>query len=127
MGRKRRYKAEEVAQAIIESDGILAAAARKLGCARKTVYSYIENYATVNDAYQEASETVLDLAESKLIDAVESGQLPAIMFVLKTKGKHRGYVERQEVTGADGDRLKIEYVNDWRNSTPLPPSGASES
>ena len=112
MGRKRRYKADEVAQAIIDSDGILAAAARKLGCARKTVYSYIEKYAKVKEAYEEASETVLDLAEGKLIDAVEQGQLPAIMFVLKTKGKHRGYVERQEVTGAGGDTIKVTLMGD---------------
>ena len=29
------------------------------------------------------------------------------MFYLKTKGKHRGYVERNETTGKDGGPLSI--------------------
>ena len=29
----------------------------------------------------------------------------AIIFFLKTRAKNRGYVERQEITGKDGDNL----------------------
>ena len=28
-----------------------------------------------------------------------------MIFFLKTKAKHRGYIERQEITGKDGDNL----------------------
>jgi len=30
-------------------------------------------------------------------------------MVLKTLGKHRGYVERQEVTGADGGAVIVKW------------------
>jgi hypothetical protein len=43
-----------------------------------------------------------------------NGEPWAVAMVLKTIGKSRGYVERQEVTGADGGKVQIEYVNDWR-------------
>lgn len=114
MGRKEKYSAQDVIDAIRESNGIQAAAARRLGCTRKTVASYIDKYATIRDAYEEARDTVVDIAEDKLIESVKKGNLSAIMFLLKTVGKGRGYTERQEVTGADGQPQKviIEYVND---------------
>jgi hypothetical protein len=36
---------------------------------------------------------------------MKDGNMTAIIFYLKTQGKSRGYVERQEVTGADGKKL----------------------
>jgi hypothetical protein len=34
------------------------------------------------------------------------------MFFLKTRGKKRGYVERTEITGGDGERLfSVEIVD----------------
>jgi hypothetical protein len=39
------------------------------------------------------------------MEAVEAGEIAAIIFRLKTKGKKRGYVERQELTGADNQPI----------------------
>jgi len=38
-------------------------------------------------------------------------------YYLKTKGKYRGYVERQEITGADGmpNKIEIEIVNKFED------------
>ena len=109
-----KFTADEMAQAIISADGILAKAARDLKCTRQTVHNYVNKYATVRQAYEEANDKFIDEAEEQLQRHVKRGSLPAIMFVLKTKGKHRGYVERQEVSGPDGDKLQVlvEYVND---------------
>ena len=40
-------------------------------------------------------------------DCVLEGEAWAIAFALKTLGKKRGYVERIEQTGADGERLAV--------------------
>jgi hypothetical protein len=41
----------------------------------------------------------------KLLNAIREGKTAELLFYLKTKGKKRGYVERQEITGIDGQQL----------------------
>ncbi len=49
--------------------------------------------------------SVEETSPLKLMEAVENGEIAAIIFRLKTKGKKRGYVERQELTGADNQPI----------------------
>lgn len=112
MSRVNGHTLEEVIEAIQESHGLLALAARRLGVSRNTVYRYVKEYATVRQAIDEAREANLDFAESKLMQAVNNGSIPAIMFLLKTVGRNRGYVERQEVTTPDDKPLTIRVIYD---------------
>jgi len=96
MSRPNGHKAAEVAAAIRKNNGMLAAAARELGVSRQTVYNYIEKYVTVREARDEARDSLLDMTEGKLFAAIQGGNVTAIMFALKTIGKERGYVERQQ-------------------------------
>jgi Flp pilus assembly protein CpaB len=57
---------------------------------------------------------MLDNAESILYKKVLEGSTPELLFFLKTQGKRRGYVERSEVTGADGDAIPVAFV-DYRH------------
>lgn len=106
----QRYSADEVITAIEKASGIIKNAAKLLGCSRQTVYNYINNYATVKQAYDDANENMVDYVESKLIEQISVGNTTAIIFYLKTKGKHRGYTERTEHTGADGGAMEFKLV-----------------
>jgi molybdenum-dependent DNA-binding transcriptional regulator ModE len=102
------YTAKQIIQALEETKGMKTLAAKKLGCSYNTVQRYINEYPTVKEAYEQAHNTMGDAVELKLYDKAMSGDTTAMIFMLKTKFKSRGYVERQEVTGQDGSALKIE-------------------
>ena len=112
---RRRYKPSLIIEAIVEAHGLLSDAARALGCSRKTLYSYMDEFPEVREAYEDANEKTKDFAESKLFDAISKGNITAIIFYLKTKAKDRGYIERQELTGAEGADLSIDIK--WADRT----------
>ena len=96
MGNRNRYKVARVIEAIQRARGIKAVTAKILGCSRQTVDNYIERYATVRSAYEEQRETLIDVAEGKLIKKLDEDEWAAIKFVLMTLGKGRGYTQRIE-------------------------------
>ena len=75
-GRGRRpelFTKDQVAEAITEAGGFITTAAERLGCARSTVYDYVERYAELGAVVHEAREASIDLAESKLMEAIKDG------------------------------------------------------
>lgn len=86
-----KYTAQQVADAIRKANGIYAAAARLLRCDRRTVAAYVERYATVRQAAEEANATLLDIAEGHLVTDVQKGKFEQIKYYLNAKGKARGY------------------------------------
>ena len=106
-----KYTAQQMIEVIQDAKGILTVAARKLGCSRNTLYRYMQKYATVQDAYDEANESNIDFVETKLMEQINKGNITAIIFFLKTKAKHRGYVERQEFSGPEGKPIETIRIN----------------
>ena len=106
------YTSNQISEAIREKHGNISAAARYLGCSRNTIARYIERYPTLKSVYEEERETLIDFAENQLFQQVKEGNITAIIFTLKTIGKSRGYVERQEVTGKDGGVIVINMTGD---------------
>ena len=74
---------------------------------RDAIYKRKEANPLIAAAFREAEETVLDIAESYLIKAINKGEMKPIMFYLRTKGKQRGYAERREITGAEGKPVMV--------------------
>lgn len=58
----------------------------------------------------EPEEIMLDWGEHKLMERITKGDTLATMFLLKTKGKRRGYIEKTEVSH-EGDVVKQITVN----------------
>jgi transposase-like protein len=111
-GTYRKYTRQQIIDALAESMGMISPAARKLGCSRNTISSYMKEYPEIAEAIEDANEEVNDIAELKLLDAIKRGEAWAICFRLKTKAKNRGYVEKGELTGTNGAPIAIRLVYD---------------
>ena len=84
-------------EALEASLGIVSTAAKKANIGRSTHYKWIVEDPDYKQAVQEVQDSVLDFAESHLYKLVKEGNPAATIFFLKTKGKKRGYIERQEI------------------------------
>ena len=92
------------------SGGNISSIARRLGVTRATAYSYMTRWKKVENAIIDEREAMLDFTENQLFKQVQEGNITAIIFTLKTLGKSRGYVERQEVTGAEGKPVETKIT-----------------
>jgi hypothetical protein len=105
-----KIKNSDIEPLIGEKNGNVAAIARALHVQRNTIYDHIAKSPKLAKMLEDSRQTMLDNVESSLYREVLGGNVTAMIFWLKTQGKRRGWVERTEVTGADGG--PIEYVNE---------------
>ena len=108
----RKFSPQEIIEALEESHGMIAPAARSLKCSRDTVRRYLAEYAEIAQAIADEREATTDLAENKLRDAIIRGEAWAICFYLKCMARDRGYSERAEIAGAGGGPVRIKLVYD---------------
>jgi hypothetical protein len=94
--------AQDAINAIRKANGFVSHAADALGISRTQLYRIINDKPTVKEALHDTREAMKDFAESRLLANIREGKEASIFFYLKTQAKDRGYIERQELTGADG-------------------------
>ena len=82
--------------------GIVTGACQAVGISRTQFYAWLKEDRVFAAAIEDINEQLIDYSESQLMSKIQAGNMTAIIFHLKCKGKKRGWVERQEVTGADG-------------------------
>lgn len=88
----------KIAEVYSKKAGNMSATAAALNIARRTLYYWRTNHPELDAMLKDVDEALLDFTESKLTEAINEGNLTAIIFHLKTKGKSRGYIEGQEIT-----------------------------
>lgn len=99
--------AKKAIVAIKQSQGFVTTAAKKLGISRTQLYNIINKHSTVKEALIDAREEMKDFAEAQLFKNIRDGKETSLIFYLKTQAKERGYVERQEISGADGGPIAL--------------------
>lgn len=96
--------------ALEKSLGVVTTACKQVDVSRSTFYNYLRNDPEFKKAVDDIENISLDFAESQLHKQIKDGSTTATIFYLKTKGKHRGYVERTENINrnyeVDADPLK---------------------
>lgn len=84
-------------EALEQSLGIVTNACKEVGIARSTHYDWLDKDSEYKAAVDSISDLAIDFAESQLHKQIRDGKETSTIFYLKTKGKKRGYVEKQEI------------------------------
>ena len=85
------------------SDAICRLAEEDIVVGRTSHYRWLKEDEAYQEAVDNAADKTLDLVEKALIKQIKNGSVQATTFYLKTKGRVRGYTERQEVDVTSGD------------------------
>ena len=109
------YRTVDIIAALEKTHGMIYLAAKELACSPHTIYRRAEKEKKVQDIINSYRGQLIDKAELKLEQAVMAGEPWAVQFSLRTIGKSRGYVERNEVTGADGGAIVVEWDDSENN------------
>ena len=96
-------------EALEKSLGIVTTACKTTGVARSTHYGWVNDDPEYKAAVEGISDIALDFAESQLHKQIQGGEVSSTIFFLKTKGKKRGYVEKQEIDHSGTISTQIIY------------------
>lgn len=94
---KSRHLKKALLDALEKSLGVVTTACKTAGVGRSTFYKWLAEDEEFKKEVQDIENIALDFAESQLHKQISEGSTPATIFFLKTKGKARGYIERQEI------------------------------
>lgn len=95
--------------------GVVTTAAKKVGIERTTHYRWMKDDDQYKNQVEDIQNVVLDFAESALYKMVENHNPAATLFLLKTKGKKRGYIERQEIEHSSDVETNVTFEIHKRN------------
>jgi len=96
-------------KAVDGTGGIMLSIAKNLGVSRTAVYDFCNKYPAMMDLRYQEEEKILDIAENGLFTKAKEKEMWAVKYLLATKGKRRGYIEKTEqVLEHKGDnQLKV--------------------
>jgi len=108
--RKEKTK-DEMLKALEVNLGNVTDACKYTGISRGTHYNWLNEDENYKAQVEMIDDIILDFAEKQLYTQISENNTTATIFFLKTKGKHRGYVEKTEVD----NRVTIEkpIIIDW--------------
>lgn len=92
----KNYNITTIKKAIVGTGGLYTKIAKNLNCEWHTAKKYVEMHDETINIYNNELEEQVDFAEEKLFENIGENDNTAIIFYLKTKGRHRGYIEKKE-------------------------------
>tara|TARA_R100000329_G_C7441714_1_gene155312 strand:+ start:154 stop:504 length:351 start_codon:yes stop_codon:yes gene_type:complete len=109
----KHNKKEALLKALEKNLGVVTTACKQVDVSRATFYRWLNEDSEFSAQVKSIQDVALDFAESRLFEQIQDGSTAATIFYLKTKGKRRGYVERQELEHTGGEKpVNIKLVID---------------
>jgi len=108
---KTELHKKAVIDALEKTLGVVTTACKQAGIGRTQFYEWLKTDEEFRKQVEDIQNVALDYAESQLHKQIGDGSTAATIFYLKTKGKNRGYIERQEIQHDGGEGLRIEIID----------------
>lgn len=96
---------EDLLRALANTSGIVASACKAANISRMTYYRWYNEDPDFREKADDVKELQKDFAESLILKKMKEGDTTMLIFYAKTQMKDRGYTERKEITGKDGEDL----------------------
>lgn len=109
---KIQQKKKALIEALEKTLGIVTTACKIVSIDRSTFYKYVNEDEDFAKAVKDVENITFDFVESQLHKQIKDNNTASTIFYAKTKMKNRGYVERQEITGADSGEVTIKVIHD---------------
>ena len=104
----QQIKKDAMLAALEKALGVVSTAAKNAGIDRATHYDWLKDDEEYRKKVESLKDLALDFAESKLFQQINKGDTTANIFYLKTQGKKRGYIEKQEFDHTSaGEKLGV--------------------
>jgi hypothetical protein len=110
MTEQTEHNKKAVLIALEKSLGVVTAACKQAGVGRTQFYEWLRTDEEFAKQVEDIRDVTLDFAESALYQQIKKGNTAATIFLLKTKGKGRGYIERQEYDLGTDNHFRIEVI-----------------
>lgn len=111
MGYSKKKKLD-VLKSLEEACGEIKATCKGHGISRTTFFNWEEDEQLIDGkhTFKELSRDIIegevDQVESSLFKEAKAGNVTAQIFIMKTKGKDRGYTERTEIVQKNVDEFE---------------------
>lgn len=114
-----KKKQKTMLEALHKSRGIVTSACKSAGIPRSEFYYWKKNDPEFCKDVDDIEDIALDFVEGALHKQIEDGNPTSTIFYLKTKGKKRGYIEKQQVehSGEIKGAPQIGFANTTQKDT----------
>jgi hypothetical protein len=106
--RKSKLNSEHIAASLTRTKGNVYLSAKELGVSRSALLAQIYQNKHLQQILEDERQGMVDIAESKMLQAIMDKQGWAIIYTLKTQGKKRGWSDKEEKQVVTDEKTIVE-------------------
>ena len=96
---------ERMLEELNKTSGIVSSACKAAGISRMTFYRWYNEDPDFKEKVDDVKELQKDFCEALILKKMKDGDTTMLIFYAKTQMKDKGYTERRELVGKDGESL----------------------
>ena len=110
-GRPKRVTHSRLMKAIEGSNGIIEVIAGRLGVTRQSIHRALKEDAEAREFLENEADTILDIAEVVVFDAIKNRDVNTAKWYLGTKGGRRGYNNSIKIDTDKDSKVVLNFID----------------